>query len=233
MANLIALMGASGFGKSTSIIENKEFGIKGLPPEKTFIINTAGKPLPGKGSMKLYPTGLKPSEGGRHIELSNPYQIADLIRYVDSSLPNIEYLILEDIGMVMGFNVMDNAKNKGYDKWTSLAVDFMQIINAAKSIRRNNLNIVFFFHTEMGKDDRIKIKTSGSMIDNNIYLDGLFTIILEADIIKEGDQVRFGFKTRSNGTSTCKTPVGMFESDFIPNDLGYVFEKITEYYYGE
>ena len=68
MANLIAIMGPSGSGKSTSIVPNKEYGIEGLNPEETFIINVVGKPLPGKGSMKLYPTGVLPSEGGRHIE---------------------------------------------------------------------------------------------------------------------------------------------------------------------
>lgn len=231
MSNLTGVMGPSGFGKSTSLLYNEEFGIQGLPPEETFIINTAGKPLPGKGSMKMYPLGLKPSEGGRHVILEDPYKIADLISFVDTSLPNIKYLILEDIGMVMGFDVMEGAKKKGYDKWTDLAVNFMKIINAAKNAKRTDLNIVFFFHTEVGKDERVKIKTAGSMIDNNIYLDGLFTVILEADVKREGDKVVYGFKTRGDGTSTCKTPIGMFEEPFIKNDMGFVFEQMYKYYY--
>ena len=30
----------------------------------------------------------------------------------------------------------------------------------------------------------------------------------------------------------AKTPEGMFEEDFIPNDLGYVVNKMNEYYNG-
>ena len=28
----------------------------------------------------------------------------------------------------------------------------------------------------------------------------------------------------------CKTPDGMFDEDYIPNDLGYVLKKVNEYY---
>lgn len=41
MANLIAIVGASGTGKSSSI--------RTLNPSETFIINVASKPLPFKG----------------------------------------------------------------------------------------------------------------------------------------------------------------------------------------
>lgn len=32
--------------------------------------------------------------------------------------------------------------------------------------------------------------------------------------------------------STCKTPVGCFDDEYIPNDMGYVIDKINEYYNG-
>ncbi|MBQ5476117.1 MAG: hypothetical protein IIT65_15935 [Lachnospiraceae bacterium] len=46
MANLIAIVGASGSGKSTSV--------RNLNPEETFIINVASKPLPFKGWKTNY-----------------------------------------------------------------------------------------------------------------------------------------------------------------------------------
>lgn len=46
MANLIAIVGASGSGKSSSI--------RTLNPEETFIINVASKPLPFKGWRSKY-----------------------------------------------------------------------------------------------------------------------------------------------------------------------------------
>ena len=46
MANLIAIVGASGVGKSSSI--------RNLDSTQTFIINVASKPLPFKGWRSKY-----------------------------------------------------------------------------------------------------------------------------------------------------------------------------------
>ena len=46
MANLIAVAGQSGSGKSTSL--------RNLDPTETFIINVASKPLPFKGWRSKY-----------------------------------------------------------------------------------------------------------------------------------------------------------------------------------
>ena len=50
MANLIAIMGSSGTGKSTSL--------RNLDPTKTCIINVSKKPLPFKNA-KQYKEGIK------------------------------------------------------------------------------------------------------------------------------------------------------------------------------
>lgn len=46
MANLIAIVGTSGSGKSTSM--------RNLNPTETFVINVASKPLPFKGWRTNY-----------------------------------------------------------------------------------------------------------------------------------------------------------------------------------
>jgi hypothetical protein len=38
------------------------------------------------------------------------------------------------------------------------------------------------------------------------------------------------FSTQNNGRDTCKSPKGMFEKEFIPNDLAMVDKAICEYY---
>jgi hypothetical protein len=130
----------------------------------------------------------------------------------------------------MGLEVLAKAKNKGFDKWTDLAVNHMRIINAARSIKRQDLNIIFTYHAEKAPNGTIKIKTAGSMIDNNVLLDGLFTTILYTYVNTEGSEVKYHFRTHGNGTDTCKSPVGMFEEDSIPNDMGYVLDKMNEFY---
>lgn len=51
----ILVIAESGFGKTTSLMADEEYGIEGLNPEESYIISTTSKPLPGRGSNKLYP----------------------------------------------------------------------------------------------------------------------------------------------------------------------------------
>ena len=59
MANLIAIVGQSGTGKSSSI--------RNLDPTETFIINIASKPLPFKGWRIKYTIWSKDNTNGNYI----------------------------------------------------------------------------------------------------------------------------------------------------------------------
>ena len=63
------------------------------------------------------------------------------------------------------------------------------------------------------------------MLDNQLTLEGLFSIVL---LCKTDGQEHY-FETQSDGYSTCKSPMGMFELK-IDNDLKMVDTTIREYY---
>ncbi len=68
------------------------------------------------------------------------------------------------------------------------------------------------------------------MIDNTMTLEGLFSIVLFGKVIKQEDgTLEYVFETQNNGENTCKSPMGMFEENKIPNDLQYVKDCIEEY----
>lgn len=116
MAELIAIVGPPGRGKSTAVFPNKELGITGLDPEKTVIINVSGKSLSMKGWQKVYPVkSLK--EGGHHIITHDPSVIMAAMDYIDKSLPNIENIVVEDFQYIMGFMTMDKALETGLKHW--------------------------------------------------------------------------------------------------------------------
>ena len=86
--------------------------------------------------------------------------------------------------------------------------------------------IVYFLHhcetTEAGK---LKAKTIGKMLDSQLTVEGMFSIVLYC----HADGVNHHFITQSDGTTTAKSPMEMFDL-VIDNDLAMVDAKIREYY---
>lgn len=230
MAQQICIAGYSGAGKSVSLLPNKEFGIKGLDPKKTVFINVANKPLPAKGWRKYYDESGDIREKGNYIVATNATKIKSIIEYVAASRLDVNHIVIDDMGFVLSFDVMNKVDEKGYDKWTNLAKSLYDLTKIARSVR-NDLYIIFTFHIESNDTGKTKIKTAGKLIDNTVNLDGLFTYILYAETIMDPitDEVRHVFRTKTNGTDSCKTPPGCFEEKYIPNDIGYVIEQIEKY----
>ena len=66
------------------------------------------------------------------------------------------------------------------------------------------------------------------MLDEKITVEGLFTIVLLSITEDTVDGLKYWFVTHNDGTSTAKSPIGMFD-DKISNDLNEVLIRIEEY----
>ncbi len=228
MADLIAVVGASGSGKSTSL--------RNLDPETTFIINVAGKPLPFKGFRKNYKQLVQNPETkkfeGNLYNTSDVAKIGQVLRVIDKTRPEIRTVIIEDAQYLMAFEAMDRSSEKGYDKFTQIASNFYSILKESMNMR-DNLKVCVLTHSENTGDPlnpSYKIKTIGKMLDNMITLEGLFTYVLFTELVKDIDgNVEHKFITQSDGTTTAKTPMGCFGDFHIDNDLQFVIEQIDKY----
>lgn len=231
MANLIAVVGPSGSGKTTSMFPNKDVGIVGLNPKETVFINVASKTLPAKNVRSMYPEDKKITEGGNYIATHNAKAIAQIVDFINKNRPEIKNIVIDDLGLMMSLEAFEQAQTKGFDKFVTMAVNMFSILNTSRTCR-SDLNIVCTFHQEKGDDGLNKIRTLGKMLDNQIYLDSLFTFILYSQTVidPKTNVVEYKFQTKSDGTSTCKSPIGCFDNILIPNDLGYVVKAIAEYY---
>jgi len=227
----IGIVGKSGTGKSTSISGIAELGIKGLDSKKTVVINVAGKDLPFKGWKNLYKG--KINEGGNYLQTSDPVTIASAIEHISQNRPDIDNIVLDDGQFIMAFDFLARVKEPGYGKFADIGANMSKVIAAAKN-GRENLKVYFLWHPEEEKETGFKMKTVGKMIDDYLTLEGLFTVVLYTKVSKGPDgKMQYQFITNNDGRHPAKSPVGMFESLTIPNDLGLVSELIDKYNLGE
>ncbi len=230
MSRIIGIVGESGSGKSTSL--------ESLDPNETFIINCSRKDLPFKGWKSKYTTfskdkGSPEDNGGNHYMTEKASVIKMLLEHIDKNREDINKIIIDDAQYIMSTEYMNRADETGWDKFTDIAKNIWSVVNKARNLQRD-IDVIITFHSEDVNDDgkiKKKIKTVGKMIDNTITLEGLFTMILytKVEMDLDSQEPRFYFQTVTDGRNTCKTPKGMFEDKLIPNDMGYVFDKIEEY----
>ena len=220
-SKLIGIVGATGTGKSTSI--------KHLNSKETYIINVAKKELPFKGSEKLYN-----AENKNYKEVDDANEITRLLKTISDKAPHIKNIIIEDSNYIMGFAIVSKATEVGYTKFSIMARDIVELFREARKLR-DDLKVFYFTHPETIEDGGeiigYKIKTAGKLIDNQIVLEGLFTVCLYTNVEDNKDgSVTYSLLTNRYRKYPAKSPDGMFADTKIPNNLQTVVDTIDEYY---
>lgn len=205
----ILIIGESGSGKSTSL--------RNFKPGEVGIINVADKPLPFRSEIKPY--NLRKSAKAKN---ENRYALVKNLLKKST----VKSMVIDDSQYLMAFDSFDKANQVGYGKFTNMAVDFIDLVTFCIDELPDDKLVYFLNHCETTEQGRLKAKTLGKMIDNQITLEGLFSIVIYC--VNEKD--KHSFITQSDGTTTAKTPMGMFESLTIDNDLKFVDEQIRKYY---
>lgn len=225
MANICMILGKSGTGKSTSI--------KTLDPKETVVINVLKKRLPFKGSNSLYNTDNK-----NMFDVDSYDTIINYLQSINDKAKHVKNIIIDDMTYVLRKEYFKTAKITGFNKFVDMAAHFQNIISTAENMR-NDLNIFFVMHSEEIVSDNVivgyKPSTIGKLIDSSYNPVEVVPMVLYS-AIKYDDKgnAAYGFYTHRCMEGTieipAKSPADMFEDDFIPNDLGYVVNKMNEYY---
>lgn len=195
----ILILGASGSGKSSSL--------RNFDPAEIGIFNVAGKPLPFRKKLPM-------ANNARYETI-----------YKGLKDPKLKTYVIDDSQYLMAFESFDHAKETGYGKFTNMALNFRNLINYIVTSLPDDCFVYFLHHTELSEDGRIKAKTLGKMLDNQLTLEGLFSIVLLCQV--EGSE--HFFITNSDGSNPAKSPMEMFEPK-IDNDLKFVDTTIRAYY---
>lgn len=195
----VLIMGESGSGKSASL--------RNFEPGEIGILNVASKPLPFRKKLpKVDNAGYQKIEKA----LANP---------------SLKAYAIDDSQYLMAFEMFAKAKETGYGKFTDCAKRFYDLIQTVIRKTPDDCIVYFLHHIDKSDDGHIKAKTQGKMLDNQLTLEGLFSIVL----LCTTDGKSHKFITQSDGFSTAKSPMEMFDME-IDNDLKFVDTKIREYY---
>ena len=198
----VLILGESGSGKSASL---RNFG-----PGEVMIFNVAKKPLPFRS--KLPSADIVQAPGYR--EIWEGMKSAGRKRYV-----------IDDSQYLLCFELFNRAKETGYGKFTDIAVQFQALIKCIVDKLPDDVIVYLLHHTETSDTGKVKAKTIGKMLDNQLTVEGLFAIVL----LCTTDGTSHRFITQSDGYTTAKSPMEMFPPE-TDNDLKMVDATIREYY---
>lgn len=203
LGKCVLIMGESGSGKSASL--------RNFEQNEISIFNVTNKDLPFRKKPKL--------------PMINNATYADIASHL--AKPNKRAYVIDDAGYLLSFELFQRANETGYSKFTDMAKNFFDMLNFINTQLPDDIIVYITMHTEDDSEmHKVKAKTIGKMIDQNLKLEGLFTIVLRAMQTEDG----YKFITRDDRVSTAKSPMGMFETDMIDNDLKEVDRIIREYY---
>lgn len=201
MAIPVLILGESGTGKSASMRNFKKGELA--------IINVAGKPLPFKSELPMMVTDRYPEIVNALLKMKTPSAVID----------DAQYLLANEF--------MRRSGEVGYQKFTDIAKNYWSLIAETVCKQMPEDRIVYFMsHIERDQNGYEKVKTIGKLLDEKITVEGLFTIVLKTHV----EDGKYTFVTQNSGFDTVKSPIGLFDSVEIDNDLKMVDSAIRSYY---
>ena len=202
MGIAVLILGESGSGKSASMRNFKK--------EDVGILNVASKPLPFRNTNGLVTVNKA---------------TYSMIKGAVTSPNRLSYVV-DDAQYLMAFESFDKANVPGYGKFTELAKNYEEMLRTIQEDTSPDTIVYVMQHIDTDESGKVKAKTLGKMLDQQLTIEGLFSIVLLA----KADERRHYFVTQSDGTNPCKSPMGMFDEVEIDNDLKMVDDTIREYY---
>lgn len=197
----VLILGESGSGKSASL--------RNFSPEDVSIFNVAAKPLPFRKKLP--------------IKSTSDYEV--IKQGIAASKKKA--FVIDDSQYLLCFESFAKAKETGYGKYTDMALHFYNLVQFVIRQTPPDTIVYFLHHTETDSNTgKIKAKTMGKMLDNQLTVEGLFAIVL----LCFTDGKRHKFITQTDGMTVAKSPMEMFDAE-IDNDLKAVDTAIRTYYF--
>lgn len=206
MATPVLIIGKSGAGKSTSMRN-----CAGNPDWN--LIRVLDKPLPFRGKINGWPT--------------DDYQTVMKCLF-QSKAHNI---VIDDAGYLITNTFMrghsaTGSGNAQFQFYNQMADNFWNLIMFINNKLPKDKIVYVIMHEQQDDFGNIRPKTIGKLLDDKVTIEGMFTIVLRAVKDSQG----YAFMTQSEDMAVSKSPMGMFDSERIDNDLVIVESAIRDFY---
>jgi hypothetical protein len=211
----ILIVGASGSGKSSSL--------RNLNPDEVFLLNIERKTLPFKKASlfkhEAQPTTWK--EIKESIETAKSAQQPIIV--VDSFTSIDELLLAHCRTLWKGFDIYSNHNRMVRELIASLKLQSKLVVLIGID------EIVAVKQPGGSEISRRALKVEGRELQGTIEKE--FTIVFFTDVKPASNgTMEYRFCVNTDGINTAKSPMEMFDKQFIPNDLVLAQNKIHEYY---
>ncbi len=169
-------------------------------------VTATGKPLPFKNDIPQY-----------HAKSYS--ELMGVIKQAEAPV-----VIIDDFNYLMTREEFSKANIKGYEKFTEMAQNVEMVVNAITN-KEGDQRFYILAHSENNDSGELRLKTTGKMVSDKLVPEGLTNQVIETAVI-DGE---FVFKVKTDG-SGIKTPMGMFNTDTIGNDLKELDKVMAEFY---
>lgn len=230
MAKIVAILGSSGDGKTTSTIINPDgtFNLEdyqGMNPESHFILNLDRKTLP-------FPAGMWSTDKKNYYEPKDFKEIRMMIEWC-AKQPNIKSVSIDTVNIYLAMKEFNDRKKMNYDQWKDIANDVIELNMLCNTTLREDQIVYIMGHTMLQTQADGSEKTVFSVVGKKLTKtqpEGFYPMVLmtRVEYGDNGDN-KYYFQTKANHSS-AKTPLGMFSKFEIPNSLKLVDDTIREYY---
>lgn len=230
MATIIAILGASGDGKTTSTIINPDgkFDLdnyQGMDPKSHFIINLDRKTLP-------FPGGMWGTEKKNYAEPQNFAEIKKFLEYC-AKTESIKSIAIDTVNIYLAMKEFNDRRKMTFDQWRDVANDIIELnILCNTTLRKDQIAYIFghtMLQTQQDGTEKMVFSVIGKKLTKT-QPEGFYPIVLMTRVEYGNDGAnKYYFQTKANHSS-AKTPLGMFNDFEIPNSLKLVDNRVREYY---
>ena len=230
MAKIVAILGSSGDGKTTSTIINPDGSFdlenyQGMNPDSHFILNLDRKSLP-------FPAGMWSKERKNYFEASDFKEIKMMIEWC-AKQPNIKSISIDTVNIYLAMKEFNDRKKMTFDQWKDVANDIIELNMLCNTTLRDDQIAYIMGHTMLQTQSDGSEKTVFSVIGKKLTKtqpEGFYPMVLmtRVEYGDNGDN-KYYFQTKANHSS-AKTPLGMFKDFEIPNSLKLVDDAVRNYY---